>query len=252
MYFLTITLFYLQFILNCNGNVIQQDIDGRIVGGIPANIEDFPYQISLQYRGQHACGGSIISSKFVVTAAHCTDGAKAESLSVRVGSTSYRDGGKIIQIQKIIQHPSYDNSVIDYDVSILELKDELEFNENVQAIKLAENDVGPNHFAVVSGWGTLKENGKLPSELQQVFVPILSNEECRDFYGEKRITDRMLCAGYTEGGHDSCQGDSGGPLVYKDTLIGIVSWGIGCARPNYPGVYTSIPKIHQYLNEYVI
>ncbi|GJQ74528.1 hypothetical protein Trydic_g21393 [Trypoxylus dichotomus] len=227
------------------------DLDERIVGGIEANIEDFPYQISLQYKGRHFCGGSIISSNLVVTAAHCTDGIKKpSSLSVRAGSASHKEGGEIYNVKEILQHPEYDSRIIDYDVSIIKTEEDFKFSDVIKAVSLADKAIGPNHYAVASGWGTMREGGSVADILRQVYVPLMSDEDCRKFYGKNKITDRMLCAGYVEGGHDSCQGDSGGPLVYNNTLIGVVSWGIGCARPSYPGVYTSITKIESYFKSF--
>lgn len=102
---------------------------------------------------------------------------------------------------------------------------------------------------IASGWGTLKEDGKPSCVLQEVEVPVISNEECRNTnYSSKMISDNMMCAGYPATGQkDTCQGDSGGPLVRerddkKYELIGIVSWGNGCARPGYPGVYTRVTR----------
>ena len=90
----------------------------------------------------------------------------------------------------------------------------------------------------MSGWGTLTEGGNTPTILQKVEVPIVSDDDCRESYGYSDVSDSMICAG--EEGRDSCQGDSGGPMVCGGFLCGIVSWGHGCARPDYPGVYTEV------------
>ncbi|XP_054709106.1 trypsin-1-like [Uloborus diversus] len=104
---------------------------------------------------------------------------------------------------------------------------------------MADNVTG---MATVTGWGTTSQGGSLSETLRAVDVPIMTDDECRKAY-EDMIEDSMICAGYEEGGKDSCQGDSGGPFVQRSesgvsTLIGIVSWGKGCAQPNNPGVYT--------------
>ncbi|KAI7815458.1 Serine protease, partial [Rhyzopertha dominica] len=224
-------------------------LDGRIVGGEDADIEDYNYTVQLLYFGSHICGGSIISPKYVVTAAHCTDGSTATLLSIRAGSTLRNQGGTVVNVAAIHQNPDFDWSYIDYDISILELAEELEFSSSIGPISLPEVnqivEAGTN--STVTGWGTTTEGGSLPSILQVVQVPIVSLEECRAAYGQADVTDRMVCAGYTEGGKDACQGDSGGPLVVGDELIGIVSWGYGCARPNYPGVYGSVPAMRDYV-----
>merc|ERR1712228_937949 len=103
----------------------------------------------------------------------------------------------------------------------------------------------------VSGWGTTTEGGSTPSSLMDVTVPIVSDQECRDAYGQNDVDDSMICAGLPEGGKDSCQGDSGGPLACSDTgstyLAGIVSWGYGCARPSYPGVYCDVASFDDWI-----
>lgn len=104
-------------------------------------------------------------------------------------------------------------------------------------------------MAVVSGWGLVSENGKNSETLRKVTVPIMQQAICRSLYLKKgNVTNRMICAGYLGGVMDACQGDSGGPLVYKNTLLGIVSWGHGCARANYPGVYTKVSKFRNWIS----
>merc|ERR1712158_314990 len=100
---------------------------------------------------------------------------------------------------------------------------------------------------VVSGWGTTSEGGSLPSTLRQVTVPYVNDDACSDAYGSGNIVgDVMICAG--EGGKDSCQGDSGGPMTYMGTHVGIVSWGYGCARPAYPGVYAQTDAFLDFIS----
>ncbi|XP_022919497.1 trypsin-7-like [Onthophagus taurus] len=228
-------------------------LDGRIVGGEDVEIEDYPYQLSLLYYGSHICGASIVSTKWAVTAAHCTDGSSASMLSVRAGSSIRGSGGQVVNVRVIHQNPQYDSSLIDYDISILELASDLTFGSGVNVVGLPSvgesNPVG--ELAVVSGWGTLTEGGSSPSQLQAVRVTVVSNAACGEAYGRNSITDRMMCAGESSGGKDACQGDSGGPLVVNGKLHGIVSWGYGCARPSYPGVYASVPNLRSYITNVV-
>ncbi|XP_017784502.1 PREDICTED: trypsin-1-like [Nicrophorus vespilloides] len=226
-------------------------LDGRIVGGEAAEIEEYPYQLSLQYYGKHICGASIISKYFAVTAAHCTNGSPAESLAVRAASSIKGYGGQLIQVKSVLQNPKFDSYSLDFDITVLELTEPFVFGSNAQPIDLPQvNQETPGGSeAVVSGWGAIIEGGNSPSMLQAVHVDIISQEDCRVAYGENDVTDRMICAGVNGGGKDACQGDSGGPLVVNGQLVGIVSWGYGCARPESPGVYSSVANMRDYITE---
>ncbi|XP_017782890.1 PREDICTED: trypsin-7-like [Nicrophorus vespilloides] len=226
-------------------------LDGRIVGGEDVNIEDYPYQLSLLYYGSHICGASIISEKFAVTAAHCTDGSSAKDLSVRAGSSIKGSGGVVVQVKTVYQNPQYDAWNIDYDITVLELAESLSLGSGINTIPLPKflQPVPAGAEAVCSGWGALKEGGSSPSQLQAVKVNIVDNEECQEAYGSNPVTDRMICAAVPGGGKDACQGDSGGPLVVNGELVGVVSWGMGCARPDYPGVYSSVPEMRDFITE---
>nr|XP_022918863.1 trypsin-7-like [Onthophagus taurus] len=227
--------------------------DGRIVGGESVNIEDYPYQVQLLYWELHICGGSIISSRYIVTAAHCTNGTVASELSIRYGTSIRNDGGDIAQVATLYQHPEYDEETADFDISLLKLGEDLLFADKVQPIKLPSlNEAIPvGELCVVTGWGRLEHNGVPPLQLQAVRIPIITLEQCREAYAVRNLTvsDRMICAAYPSGGKDACQGDSGGSLVVDDVLFGIVSWGIGCADPNFPGVYASVSALRSYITE---
>ncbi|XP_065169721.1 trypsin-7-like [Atheta coriaria] len=230
---------------------VRPRLDGRIVGGDDANVEDFPYQLSLQSYGSHICGASIISSKWAVTAAHCTDGSSASSLSLVAGISNLDESGQKIKIAKIHQNPQYSSWDIDYDISVLELATEIELGSTAQPVGLPSDGSDPaaGTDVVCSGWGTLYEGGYVSDQLQSVTVQIVSREDCNDQYGSGSITDRMICAGVPEGGKDACQGDSGGPLVANGQLVGIVSWGYGCARPTHAGVYSNVGALRSYIKE---
>ncbi|XP_043256098.1 serine protease 53-like [Colletes gigas] len=222
-------------------------LDSRIVGGSPVDINQHPYQLSLQTSG-HICGGSIISSKWAVTAAHCV-GMSADRYSIRVGSSN-KDQGTRYTIKRIIRHPEYNSRTVDFDVALLEINGEIKFNGNVKAVKLATTEPSSGSLVDVTGWGALKEGGSVSTQLMKVSIPIVDRNQCQTAYGTKNsITSRMICAGYTAGGKDSCQGDSGGPLTSKGTLYGIVSWGYGCAQPKYPGVYSNVANLSSWIKQ---
>ncbi|XP_050731400.1 trypsin-1-like isoform X2 [Eriocheir sinensis] len=221
----------------------------KIVGGQDASPGQFPYQLSFQdisfSSPFHFCGASIYNENWGVCAGHCVQGDdfnNPDYLQVVAGEQElYVDEGneQAIVLSKIIQHEDYNGFTISNDISLLQLSSPLTFNSFVgpvglQSVKEYMGD------CVVSGWGTTSEGGSSPSVLQYVDVPTVSDADCRAAYGESDIDDSMICAGLPEGGVDACQGDSGGPMVCGGLLTGIVSWGYGCARPDYPGVYGEV------------
>ncbi|KAI9370023.1 trypsin-like cysteine/serine peptidase domain-containing protein [Aspergillus egyptiacus] len=217
-----------------------------IVGGDDADITEYPYQIALLSTGQLICGGSIISPQYVVTAGHCTAGLSASSLSIRVGSTQASSGGTTIPISAITVHPDYNAATVENDISILTLGEELSFDSSIQAIDLPSSAPTAGTTVTATGWGATSEGGATSEVLQYVDVPVVGRQECASSYaGYGEVTEAMICAG--ESGKDACQGDSGGPLAADGTLVGITSWGNGCARPGYPGVYTNVAYFRDFI-----
>ncbi|XP_004522954.1 trypsin 3A1 [Ceratitis capitata] len=231
--------------------------DGRIVGGLPTSILNFPYQVSVQYKGQHICGGAIIRPNIIITAAHCVESTMtASSFKVRAGSSQHAYGGQLLAVQRIHRHAGYSSATYNHDVALLELSQELQYTQAVQPVVLAAANV---ELAVkaklfVSGWGLTSETGYVSAMLNYVDVNLIRQETCvQNYKYVVPITTEMFCAGYRNGGKDSCQGDSGGPLVayYRGvaTLYGIVSWGIGCAQKDYPGVYAKVSALRPWIDE---
>merc|ERR1712110_574001 len=203
---------------------------GRIVGGTEASVGEFPHQIALLrggVGGSLMCGGSLVGADRVITAGHCCDGQSASRLGVRVGSHNlYED---------------YHSWTITNDICMLHLDGSADLSSSVIdtiSIPSSGQEYPSGHICTVSGWGTTSEGGSLARQLMKVDVPVVSDDDCRDSYGQNDITDSMICAGLDAGGKDSCQGDSGGPFMCGFGLDGVVSWGYGCAQPGYPGVYT--------------
>ncbi|XP_031328283.1 trypsin alpha-like [Photinus pyralis] len=222
-------------------------LDGRIVGGKPVKIEEYPYQISLQSHGSHVCGGSIIGPNKILTAAHCTSGSSASSMTVRHSSTYRGSQGVVIKVAHIAQNPAYNPFDISNDVSVLTLTESIKESDIGKPIKLVEfNAVEGGRKAVCTGWGTLSSGGFLPLELQAVDVMEVNRTKCNKSYGGG-ITDTMICFGSP--GKDSCQGDSGGPLVVDGKQVGIVSWGYGCADPDHPGVYAHVAALRNFIDK---
>ncbi|NWJ06850.1 TMPS9 protease, partial [Crypturellus undulatus] len=230
----------------------------RIVGGSDASRGEFPWQVSLRENNEHFCGATILTEKWLVSAAHCFTEFQDPTLwAAHVGTTSLSsaDGSAVkMGIARIISHPSYNADTADYDVAVLELKRPLVFTKYIQPVCLpaAGHRFPSRKKCLISGWGYLKEDFLVkPEFLQKATVELLDQALCSSLYNHA-LTDRMLCAGYLEGKIDSCQGDSGGPLVCEEPsgkffLAGIVSWGIGCAEARRPGVYTRVTKLRDWI-----
>ena len=224
--------------------------NNRIVGGKTATAP-IPWQVAIRSCNKGkctvGCGGTVLDSRTILTAAHCN--VDADAMSIMVGQVN-KNKGKDIKISKVISHNYTASTTMDNDIAILKLATPLTLGKNVQAICLPSATFNPAVGATcfISGWGNLKEkNGKAPTKLQYVGVPMVSSESCNSTYSQT-LTANYICAGFAAGGKDTCQGDSGGPLVCmekgKPVITGVVSNGDGCARPKVPGVYT---KVANYL-----
>ncbi|XP_058706682.1 transmembrane protease serine 7-like [Poecile atricapillus] len=237
----------------------------RIVGGEDARSEKWPWQASLQMGAHgHVCGASVISSRWLVSAAHCFLDSHSVRYSVPMGWRAYMGSHTINEksnrvavrsIIRIIVHPQYDQSISDYDIALLEMETPVLFSELVQPICLPSTSRVFLYGTVcyVTGWGAIKENSHLAKTLQEARVRMINESVCNKLYDDL-ITSRMLCAGNLNGGVDACQGDSGGPLACSGKgnrwyLAGIVSWGEGCARRNRPGVYTRVTALYDWIRQ---
>lgn len=269
-------------LMACGSAALAQDLDrftclepaqraptSRIVGGQQASDGEYPWQVSLHYLYQgswiHWCGGAVINDLWILTAAHCVfDEASRQVLSpadyqVRTGTVMRETAGQLLEVEAVIVHPDYDKHptvVNDNDIALLKLTASV---DGAQAIPMAapatdRSFVFDGACSVVSGWGALRPGGELPEALNFADLPILSLAECQQAYGADKVSERQICAGYAGGGMDSCLGDSGGPLVVRGLfgtqaiLVGVVSWGRGCAGANAPGVYTRVAAYRDWID----
>ncbi|KAM7345194.1 vitellin-degrading protease [Cochliomyia hominivorax] len=259
--------------------------DGRIVGGFVTSIANYPYQVSLQYHNAHICGGSIVAHNIILTAAHCIEQPwDTAAFRVRAGSSTHFYGGQLVGVRHIFKHEAYSSSTLDSDVALVVLNKNLTYTRTVQPVELsAWGEQLPNNYGdefFVSGWGLTSETGVAAPLLNYVAVRLINQKTCSENYQYiATITSKMFCAGHPQGGKDSCQGDSGGPLVsyvssasssslsltstiiatnkpvselqanaVKPKQYGIVSWGVGCAQRNYPGVYTKVAALRPWID----
>lgn len=209
--------------------------------------------MSVQEEGYHFCGGAVITAVHILTATHCTEEKDASVLEIRAGSTFKDYGGVLVKVQMIIEHPYFDTDSVDFDVSILKLAQPLNFTDFIKPIPLAEpwDEWPPGTFGLITGWGVTKEGlpSSAPRNLQAVYLQITNLADCVFVYGAEKLTDRMMCVWYQDGGRDSCQGDSGGPFQVNGVLVGIVSWGSGCARAGVPGIYTKVSTVRDFIDQ---
>ena len=240
-------------------------LDTRIIGGSEANEDRYSYAVSLQDRIGHFCGGSLIAQDVVLTAAHCKGG----QYNIVLGRHDFDDNdGETIAMKSELPHPNYDTFTTDNDFMLVFL-DDAATASNVDIVTLNSDASSPSIGQAVTamGWGDTDirdDYSQLSDVLKNVRVNTITNKECDasegtiggyedDYNGS--ITGNMLCA--RTDSQDACQGDSGGPLVIKgnnadrDVLVGVVSWGIGCAHESFPGVYARVSSAYSWIENEV-
>ncbi|XP_037687363.1 transmembrane protease serine 11B-like protein [Choloepus didactylus] len=227
----------------------------RIKGGSTAQEGEWPWQASLKKNGQHYCGASLISNRYLVTAAHCFKKTQNPNNYTVSFGTKVNPPYMQHNVQKIIIHEDYIPGEHHDDIAVILLTENVSFKNDVHRVCLPEATqiIPPGEGVVVTGWGALSYDGDYPVLLQKAPVKIIDTNTCnaKEAYNGA-VSDTMLCAGYMEGNIDACQGDSGGPLVYPNSrniwyLVGIVSWGDECGKINKPGVYMRVTAYRNWI-----
>ena len=241
--------------------------DSIVVGGFPVDVSQSPWTVALSSRDRFGgprsgqfCGGVAVAPTLVLTAAHCVGedvlGAppdRVRDFKVITGRTDlYTDAGREIAVQDTWVNPEYDRSSNSGDFAVLILAESLPETSLIGAAPAGDAAYEAGTEATVYGWGDVSGYGEYPHSLRAARVHVLADARCQRAYpgGSEGayVARTMLCAGEIRGGRDACQGDSGGPLVARGRLIGLVSWGSGCARAGSPGVYTRVSDVLRVLN----
>ncbi|CAH1103408.1 unnamed protein product [Psylliodes chrysocephalus] len=247
----------------------------RVVGGVPAKLNEIPFIAILGYKNARnpntpkwLCGGSLISNKHILTAAHCVYN-RQDLYVVRLGDLNLFDDNdgafpEDINIVSSKIHEDYSPTKFTNDIAILTLEKEPK-NPNIWPVCIPNKEpFKSNTFvkynAMVAGWGALYFNGPSSAALQLAQIPVVEQDKCKNAFAEKAIIDdNIICAGRADGKQDACQGDSGGPLfwgtidgeVIRFYQIGVVSYGFRCAEVGYPGVYTRVTNFVDWIENNV-
>ncbi|XP_009866245.1 PREDICTED: transmembrane protease serine 7, partial [Apaloderma vittatum] len=235
----------------------------RIVGGTNSEEGEWPWQVSLHFVGAAYCGASVISKEWLVSAAHCFQGSKLSdprAWRAHLGMKMQGHAKFVSAVRRIVVHEYYNSRNYDYDIALLQLSEPWPdtVSHVIQPICVPpfSHKVRSSDKCWITGWGQKQESDDEGSAiLQKAEIEIIDQTLCHSTYGI--ITARMFCAGLMSGKKDGCKGDSGGPLSCQSNgdgkwfLTGIVSWGYGCGRPNFPGVYTRVSNFAPWIHKYV-
>uniref|UniRef100_A0A4W2GVA9 Complement factor I n=1 Tax=Bos indicus x Bos taurus TaxID=30522 RepID=A0A4W2GVA9_BOBOX len=234
----------------------------RVVGGKPAKMGEFPWQMAIKEGDKIHCGGIYIGGCWILTAAHCVRISRMHRYQIWTSFTDWlRPGFQTVvhSVNRIIIHENYNGTTYQNDIALIEMKKrpnekECVLSKSIPAcVPWSPYLFQPNDKCIVSGWGREKDNQKVYS-LRWGEVHLINN--CSEFYPGRYFEKEMQCAGTDDGSIDACKGDSGGPLVCQDVnnvtyVWGVVSWGENCGKSEFPGVYTKVANYFDWISQHV-
>ncbi|XP_020299078.1 chymotrypsin-1-like [Pseudomyrmex gracilis] len=224
-----------------------------IIGGKDAPVGAYPHLVSLRKNGSHSCGGSIISTRTVLSAAHCVisyvkDPRVLEILTIHAGTNLLSEEGTVYKAIKAIHHENYNMYKLLNDIGVLILSRPVEFTPTIQPIRLATNDIVAGSPCVLSGWGRTAIGGLFPDKLQHIKLNVYDQKKCQAIFWQ--VKSSHICT-YTRAGEGACHGDSGSPLIAGDVQIGVVSFALPCARGE-PDVFTRVSSYTNWLRKNIV
>ncbi|KAF2894702.1 hypothetical protein ILUMI_11473 [Ignelater luminosus] len=263
---------------------IDPSLSWRIIGGSDAPEGLYPYQVSLRRKqlgpnvrsayvitessceinkqntnpleldttlGYHTCGGSILNSDYVLTAAHCVSYESPSDFYVVVGSNKLNSGGTTHAVTEIHWHSGFSIWHGQNDIAVLKVSPSIIFTKTINSVILEQEEIGSNETVVLSGWGSTDFPGRIPEKLQHINLETVSNEYCKSLH-QLPVSEHQICTS-TIKGEGACKGDSGGPLVKtypsgEVRQVGIVSFGRKCAK-GYPDVFTKTSSFISWIRD---
>lgn len=220
--------------------------NARISNGDSLNIADVPFQVSIQTQdGSHFCGGSLVSTRIVVTAAQCIyDISDPESINVRIGSSDRTEGGTLVAASNFTCHEDFDEETLENDIALIRLSKAV---KGIHTADLSLTEFSPGTIALASGWGLDESDyDEPPTTLQGAYSEIISREDCQKEYGDGMISEERICT-YSSENQDFGAGDAGGPLSVEGILTGVISTSVRDDVGGVIGIYSSIPEHFEWI-----
>ncbi|XP_045449171.1 trypsin CFT-1-like [Melitaea cinxia] len=240
--------------------IVNSQPSMRVMGGSLTTIQSYPYVTSLLRSTNlvtyvQTCAGTILTTRSIMSAAHCFIFDQTNNWRIRAGSSSAHSGGTVYYVNQIIIHKNFDLRTYDSNIAILRTASPISIVTNtvhVATIPSSIYNLPDNQAVWAVGWGTTSYGGSKSEQLRHVQIWTVNQQQCANSYRNIgfNVTSNMLCAGwFGVGGRDQCQNDAGGPLIHNSVVVGISSWGYQCGLPFYPGINTRVSRFTPWIQQ---